>query len=48
MKRIKDIEPSKIDSTMSAIASVLKAVVQVAKCFDSFKQKDELTKNTVV
>lgn len=37
MNKIKDIEMSKIDNVMSAVGSVLKAIVTVAACLDSFK-----------
>lgn len=42
MNKIKDVDSSKIDDTMGAIGSVLKAIVQVAKCIDSFKNSREL------
>ena len=48
MNKIKDIEPSKVDSTMQAISSVIKAVVTVAKCIDSFRNKPELKEKAVV
>lgn len=48
MSKIKDIDPDTVDNTMSAISSVLKAIITVAKCIESFKQKDELSKPAVV
>lgn len=43
MNKIKDIDPNQVDSTMSAISSVLKAIITVAQCISTFKNKNELT-----
>lgn len=48
MSKIKDIDPNTVDSTMAAISSVFKAIITVAKCIESFKQKDELKETAVV
>lgn len=38
MDKIKNVDTDKIDVTMVAIASVLKAIVEVVRCVDSFKE----------
>lgn len=39
MNNLKDIDPAKVDNTMSAISSVIKAIIAVAQCVDSLKNK---------
>lgn len=46
MNKIKDIDPTKVDSVMSAVSSVFKAIITVAQCVESFRNKSEL--NTTV
>lgn len=48
MNNIKNIDPNKIDNTMDAIGSVLKAIVDVVKCIDSFRNKNEPIREKVV
>lgn len=47
MKKLSTIETSEIDSVMSAIGSVFKAIIAVAKCVDNFKES-ELNRKPVV
>lgn len=42
MDKIKNIDPDKVDSTMSAISSVIKALISVAVCLNSFSKKGDV------
>lgn len=47
MKKISTIEANEVDGVMSAIGSVLKAIIAVAKCVDGFKSEELSAKPTV-
>ncbi len=46
--KVKDIDPLKVDSAMSAVSSVIKAIIKVAQCIDSFRSDKELKDASVV